>query len=123
MLTLLALYHRKKFRRSQSDYAGGTDEDQILLDVEAEVTFDVYESHHVGAMTCWGYVFEVWDYNLYPKSKPGTQTYVVFSGGLPPLSLDGVIRRLQELHYGNNQVGIDKTKDYLQLQEFIGDFR
>jgi hypothetical protein len=123
VLTLLALYHRKKFRRSQSDYAGGTDEDQILLDVEAEVTFDVYESHHVGAMTCWGYVFEVWDYNLYFKSKPGTQTYVVFSGGLPPLSLDGVIRRLQELHYGNNQVGIDKTKDYLQLQEFIGDFR
>jgi hypothetical protein len=43
-------------------------------------------------------------------------------GELPPFHVDGVIRRLQELRYGNNQVGIDKMKDYLQLKEFIGDF-
>lgn len=121
-MTLLALYYRKKFRRSQSDPAGGTDESQVLLDVEAEVTFDAYESHHVGTMTCWGYVFEVWEYNLYFRSKPWTQNYIMLSGGLPPLPPYGVIRRLQELHFGNSQLGNDKMKDYLQLREFIGDF-
>ncbi|KAJ7017007.1 prion-inhibition and propagation-domain-containing protein [Mycena alexandri] len=107
------LYRRKKFidRPSRDGYKSPSDEDYVLLDVEADAR---YENVHPGTVTVAGFGLECWDYEE-KFGKPRDNTILVKCSEMPNIPARKLLRRLNELWDGT------PTYDDAQLREFTGD--
>ncbi|KAG8752104.1 hypothetical protein FRC14_007342 [Serendipita sp. 396] len=118
--TAFDLYRKRKYitKSRQSEYESSTDEDYVLLDVEADPRYD---NLRPGTVTIEGYGLDCWEYEeLHGKSHD--KTIIVSTGPLPDLPAKKLLRRIDELQkMTSKSLGWDPQQDADDLAEFAGD--
>ncbi|ROT38200.1 hypothetical protein SODALDRAFT_333972 [Sodiomyces alkalinus F11] len=112
------LYRRRRFyTKPRAPLPMPSDEDTILLDVEAEAKYD-----HVygGTVSVEGFGMEWWDWE--ENFGPARQQIFQFSRGImPPVKSVKMLRRTDELARANVEEDGEERVDDGDLMEFFGD--
>ncbi|KAF2211646.1 hypothetical protein CERZMDRAFT_42813 [Cercospora zeae-maydis SCOH1-5] len=110
-------YRRKKFvdkAQKSSSYRDEDEEDDVFFDPE---TSPKYESVNPGTVTIEGFALEVWDYEESYGIK--RQNTFVVSTSTMEITIDRILRRIDELRTEPPRLGRNPQEDHLNLQDFL----
>ncbi|KAL2841154.1 hypothetical protein BJY01DRAFT_249685 [Aspergillus pseudoustus] len=109
-------YRKRKFMKELPDtnWAWTDDEDATLLDVEC---YAYYESPSViGTVTLEGFGLECWAH-----TEPQILSVPVSYAQVPEIPLRKLLRRMDELRSGEEELGQHRGRDLWNLLEMVGD--
>ncbi|KAM3425655.1 hypothetical protein BST61_g7600 [Cercospora zeina] len=110
-------YHKKKFvhkAKKSTTYRDEDEDDDVFFDPEASPK---YESVNPGTVTIEGFALEVWDYEeLYGIKRQST---FFVSTSMMQITVDRILRRVDELRTEPSRLGRNPREDHLDLHDFL----